>query len=194
MIPVFKELTFVLSEHMGYPGAYSIFLRRMCIIVLLDGMFCTCLLGLFGVWKWKSLSCVRALCDPIDNTVHGILQARILEWVAIPFSRDLPKTGSEPRSPAVQADSLPTDLWGKPLVAQLVKNPPAMRETWVQSLSWEDLLKKGTATHSSILAWRIPWAVYSLGSPRVRLNWATFTFTSNRNNVYLGTKMRDSGN
>ena len=51
-------------------------------------MFCTCLLGLFGVWKWKSLSCVRALCDPIDNTVHGILQARILEWVAIPFSRE----------------------------------------------------------------------------------------------------------
>ena len=51
-------------------------------------MFCTCLLGLFGVWKWKSLSCVWTLCDPMDNTVHGILQARILEWVAIPFSRE----------------------------------------------------------------------------------------------------------
>ena len=37
-------------------------------------------------------------------------------------------------------------------VAQLVKNPPAMQETWVQSLGWEDLLEKGTATHSSILA------------------------------------------
>ena len=48
-------------------------------------------------------------------------------------------------------------------MAQLVKNPPAMRETWVQSLSWEDLLKKGTATHSSILAWRIPWTVLSMG-------------------------------
>ena len=45
------------------------------------------------------------------------------------------------------------------LVAQLVKNPPAMRETWVQSLGWEDRLGKGTATHSSILAWRIPWTV-----------------------------------
>ena len=49
-----------------------------------------------------------------------------------------------------------------PLVAQLVKNPPAMWETWVQSLSWEDPLDKGKATHSSILAWRIlsmdcPW-------------------------------------
>ena len=45
------------------------------------------------------------------------------------------------------------------LVAQLVKNPPAMQETWVRSLGWEDPLKKGKATHSSILAWRIPWTV-----------------------------------
>ena len=45
------------------------------------------------------------------------------------------------------------------LVAQLVKNPPAMRETWVQSLGWEDPLEKGKATHFSILAWRIPWTV-----------------------------------
>jgi len=47
--------------------------------------------------------------------------------------------------------------WAFP-VAQLVKNP-AMWETWVQSLGWEDPLEKGKATHSSILAWRIPWAV-----------------------------------
>ena len=45
------------------------------------------------------------------------------------------------------------------LVAQLVKNPPAMRETRVRSLGWEDPLEKGTATHSSVLAWRIPWTV-----------------------------------
>ena len=45
------------------------------------------------------------------------------------------------------------------LVVQLVKNPPAMRETWVQSLGWEDTLEKGKATHSGILAWRIPWIV-----------------------------------
>ena len=45
------------------------------------------------------------------------------------------------------------------LVAQLAKNPPAMRETWVQPLSWEDPLEKGKATHSSILAWRIPWTL-----------------------------------
>ena len=45
------------------------------------------------------------------------------------------------------------------LVAQLVKNLPAMWETWVQSLGWKDPLEKGKATHSSILAWRIPWTV-----------------------------------
>ena len=45
------------------------------------------------------------------------------------------------------------------LVAQLVKNPPAMKKTWVPSLGWEDPLQKGKATHSSILAWRIPWTV-----------------------------------
>ena len=44
-------------------------------------------------------------------------------------------------------------------VAQLVKKPPAMQETWVQSLGLEDPLEKGKATHSSILAWRIPWTV-----------------------------------
>ena len=45
------------------------------------------------------------------------------------------------------------------LVTQLVKNLPAMRETWVRSLAWEDPLEKGKATHSSILAWVIPWTV-----------------------------------
>ena len=63
------------------------------------------------------------------------------------------------------------------LLAQLVKNPPAMWETWVQSLGWEDPLEKGKATYSSILAWRIPWTVYPWGC-RVRHDWATFTFTS----------------
>ena len=56
------------------------------------------------------------------------------------------------------------------LVAQLVKNPPAMWETWIQSLGWEDPLEKGTATHSSILVWRIPWTVWSMGLQRVGHN------------------------
>ena len=49
------------------------------------------------------------------------------------------------------------------LVAQLVKNPPAVQETWVRSLGWEDPLEKGKVPHSSILAWRIPWTISSMG-------------------------------
>ena len=47
-------------------------------------------------------------------------------------------------------------IWGEPYQGQLVKNPPAMWETWAQSLGWENSLEKQKATHSSILAWRIP--------------------------------------
>ena len=56
--------------------------------------------------------------SPPGSSVHGILQARILEWVAMPSSRDLPITGIEPKSPsfpALQADYLPAELAGKPL-------------------------------------------------------------------------------
>ena len=63
------------------------------------------------------------------------------------------------------------------LVTQMVKNLSAMRETCVPSLDWEDPLEKGKATHFSILAWRIPWTVQSMGLQRVRQDWATFTFT-----------------
>ena len=102
----------------------------------------------------KVIQSCLTLCDPMDDTVHGILQARILEWLALPFSRrssqpkdrtlvshiagrfftswanregqeywsgypipspvDLPNPGIEPGSPALQVDSLPTKLWGKP--------------------------------------------------------------------------------
>ena len=51
------------------------------------------------------------------------------------------------------------ELFRVSLIVQLVKNPPAMQEILVQSLGWEDPLEKGWATHSSILAWRIPWTV-----------------------------------
>ena len=57
-------------------------------------------------------------------------------------------------------------------LAQIVKNLPVMQETWARSLSWGDPLEKGMATHSSILAWRIPWTekpgrLLSMGSQRV---------------------------
>ena len=56
-------------------------------------------------------------------------------------------------------------------MAQMVKNMPAIQETWVRSLGWKDPLEKGTTTHSSILAWRIPWTeepggLLSMGSQR----------------------------
>ena len=54
------------------------------------------------------------LWDPMDFTVHGILQARLLEWVAFPISRDLPNPRIKPRSPTLQADSLPAEPQGKP--------------------------------------------------------------------------------
>ena len=58
------------------------------------------------------------------------------------------------------------------LVAQMVKNPPAMQKTWVQSLGWEDPLEKGMAIHSSILAWELAWTeepvwLQSMGTQRV---------------------------
>ena len=56
------------------------------------------------------------------------------------------------------------------LVAQLVKNLPAMQETWVRSVGWEGLLQEGKATYSSILSWRIPRTIQSMGSQRVGHN------------------------
>ena len=64
------------------------------------------------------------------------------------------------------------------LVAQLVKNLPAMRETRVWSLGWEDPPEKGKATHASILAWRNPGTTQSMGSQKVRHDWVTFTSLS----------------
>ena len=76
---------------------------------------------------------------------------------------------------------------GASLVAQMVKNLPALWETHIWSLGQEDLLEKGMATHSSILAWRIPWTeepggLQSSKSQRVKEDWVTNTFT------FLGTE------
>ena len=73
-----------------------------------------------------------------------------------------------------------TYIWAS-LVAQMVKNSPAMQETWVWFLGQEDALKKQKATHSSIFAWRIPWTeefgrLQFTGSQRVRHDWTTNTY------------------
>ena len=68
-------------------------------------------------------------------------------------------------------------LSGASLIAQLVKNLPAMQEILVQYLCWEDPLEKGKATHSSILAWRIPWTVHGVAKTRARLSDFHFTLS-----------------
>ena len=96
-------------------------------------------------------------------------------------------------SPAPQALAVgTTTAYGSQLPQWLpwwlmVQNPPGMRETWGQSLAWEDPLEKGTAICPSILAWRIPWTeepggLQSMGSQRVRHHGATFTF------AFMGVK------
>ena len=74
--------------------------------------------------------------------------------------------GSIPRSGRSAGEGIGYPLqysWAS-LVGHLVKNLPAMQETWVRSLGWEDPLEKEKATHSSILAWRIPWTIQSAKS------------------------------
>ena len=68
------------------------------------------------------------------------------------------------------------------LVAQLVKNLPEMRETWILSLGWEYPLEKGIAIHSYILTWRIPW---TMGSQRVGHDWAIFTHIHTHTHTHM---------
>ena len=114
------------------------------------------------------------LCDPMDcsppgSSVHGIFQERVLEWVAISSSR----VSSRPRDRTqVSHNSGRRFTVRTSLVAQTVKCLPTMREARVQSLSREDLLEKEMVTHSSILAWKIPWTekpgrLQSMGWQRV---------------------------
>ena len=74
---------------------------------------CKCIFAVKWKVKVKVTQPCLTLCDPTDYPVHEILQARILEWVAFPFSGDLPNQGIKPRSPTLQADSLPVELQGK---------------------------------------------------------------------------------
>ena len=108
--------------------------------------------------------CNHMDCNPPGSFVHGILQARILEWEPFPSPGYLPNPGIEPGFPPLLLETS--------LVAHTVKHLPTMRETRVQSLGWKDLLEKEMATHSTILAWRIPWTeepcrLQSMGSQRV---------------------------
>ena len=110
--------------------------------------------------------------------MNDFLVIKSSNWVSVPKLHK-PPIAAAYMTPAFSLKHLILALWDA-MVAQMVKNPPAMQEIQVHSLGWEDPLEKGMATHTSILAWRIPWTeeserVQSLGSQRVRHDWATKT-------------------
>ena len=107
------------------------------------------------------LSCV-GLWNTMDCSLPGSCPwgfSRQEYWSGLPCPAPgaLPNPGIESRSPALQVDSSPAEPQGKPMVAETVKSLPEVWETWVPSLCREGPLEKEMATHSSILAWRIPW-------------------------------------
>ena len=104
----------------------------------------------------------------------SVTQSANARWRAVPS----PGSATSQGTPAYDAVlTAPHELYRASLVAQMVKNPPTMRETWVLSLSWEELLEKEMTTHSSILAWSIPtdrgtWraTVHSVTKSQTRLS------------------------
>ena len=139
--------------------------------------------------KWEGCSLFGMCFQDAEAAAHqaplsmGFPKPDYWSGLPLPSPGDLLHPGIEPRSPALQVDSLPTELQGKLLsnstclmpctssyfssviclmykgfpVAWMVKNLPAVQETQVQPLSQEEPLEKGMAIHTSILAWRIPW-------------------------------------
>ena len=90
-----------------------------------------------------------------------------------------------------------SNLYIPTMVAQTVKNLPAMKETWVWSLGWEDPLEKGMTIHSSIIAWRILWTedpsgLQFMGLQRVRLDWVTKAITFPPTETQITLKYADS--
>ena len=166
--------------------------------------------------KVMSLSRVQ-LCDPMGyslpgSSVCGIFQARVLEWIAISFSKTTARDSQTPQDWNASRPLSPSNLltfhstWllifffislsleHSPLFYTSILKPlgftggwmgkepdcqwQATQETWVQSLGWEDPLEEKMATHSSMLAWRIPWTeepgeLQLIGSQRVGHNWVS---------------------
>ena len=122
--------------------------------------------------KYYLWVCYRAQVKCMSNCICGKKSNIILLhfWNILGFSdhsvgKEFACNGGDPSSipeserSAEEGIGYPLQYSQASLVAQLVKNPPAMQETWGWSLDWEDPLEKWKATHSSILAWRIPWTV-----------------------------------
>ena len=152
--------------------------------------------------KVKVAQSCLTLCNPLDYTVHGILQARILEWVAVPFSRGFSQhrdwtqvSHISDRFLAIWATRDAFLIWPNTYLYQFYrgvydgsdgkkkKKKACIGGDPGSLLGWEDPLEKGTVTHSSILAWRIPrtedhGGLQYMGSQRIRHDWVTNTFTS----------------
>ena len=125
--------------------------------------------------------------DPPDRTVSWQSVQKSCSWwlrSVSPASHSYAPGGSD------QSVQQVTPVF---LVAQMVECLPAVQETWVRPLGQEDPLEKGKATHSSILAWRIPWTeepggLQSVGSQRVRHNWATNTLALFKTDLRINLK------
>ena len=152
----------------GYMGTFCTIFSLFCFVfslIYVKGL----LLLLFLTYFWLAENCFTMLCWFLayNNAVsHNNTYITFLLSIP-PLPPSLPATPGHHRVPGWAPcfmKQLPTSYlfytwWWAFLVAQLVMNLPAMQETWVQSLSWEDPREKRTATYSSILAWRIPWTV-----------------------------------
>ena len=124
------------------------------------------------MWPLLPSGYLKILSPPFKNSSPALCSHSLPTLSATRFT--LPSLAQEPQ-------------WASP-VAQKVKNPPAMRETWVRFLGWEDALEKGKATQLSILAWRNPWTVQSLGimvSQRAGHDWTIFTSPAPSNHSYV---------
>ena len=132
-------------------------------------------------------------CSPPGSSIHGTLQARVLEWGAIAFSDSTVwLLLNIRRSSLIVVNTLSRELYDfkcqlregrASLVAQTVTSLSVMQKTWFWSLGWEDPLEKEMANHSSILVWRIPWTgapgrFQFMGLYWVRHDWTTNTFIS----------------
>ena len=128
-------------------------------------------------WEWISESCVS------QKVASKQLRIRIT-WGTVTKCRFLVSMKTfKIRIPVVKPRSANT--YEVPL-AHLVKNPPAMRETWVQSLGWKNPLEKRKAIHSSILAWRIPWTIHGVAKSRTQMSNFHFHFWRKSSQMNIG--------
>ena len=128
-----------------------------------------------GVWNPKAIYLLENIMSSREEKVCWIVHDKISLVYWAPKTEKVVRDSSVGKESACNArdpSSIPGSgrspgegigyplqySWAS-LVAQLIKNPPALWETWLPSLDWEDPMEKGKATHSSILAWRIPWTV-----------------------------------